>query len=92
MNFVKEYQLKRRSPEEAVAIVKSGDWIDYTIAEGFPVLLDAALAKRRDELYDVKIRGTLQFGPIKTAECDRSESCRIWRLRRLQDIFRMAIL
>lgn len=70
MNFVKEYQLKRRSPEEAAAIVKSGDWIDYTIAEGFPVLLDAALAKRRDELYDVKIRGTLQFGPIKTAECD----------------------
>lgn len=72
MNFVKDYQRKRRTPEEAVQIVKDGDWIDYTISAGFPVLLDAALANRRDELHNVKIRGTLQFGPIKAAECDPS--------------------
>ena len=34
------------------------------------LLLDAALAKRRDELTDVKIRGNLLFGPIQTVECD----------------------
>ena len=36
----------------------------------FPTLLDAALAKRKEELTDVKIRGNLLFGPIRTVECD----------------------
>ena len=70
MSFYDEYRQKLRTPEEAVKVVKSGDWVDYTVALGFPTLLDAALAKRRDELYDVKIRGNLIFGPIQTVECD----------------------
>ncbi len=65
-----EYQQKLRTPEEAVKVVKSGDWVDYTVALGFPKLLDRALAKRKDELTDVKIRGNLIFGPIETVECD----------------------
>jgi len=72
MNVMEEYRSKLRTPEEAVKVVKSGDWVDYTTIVGFPVLLDAALAKRRDELTDVKIRGNLIFGPIQTAECDLS--------------------
>ena len=67
-----EFQKKLRTPEEAVKVVKSGDWVDYTVALGFPTLLDAALAKRKDELWDVKIRGNLIFGPIQTVECDPS--------------------
>ncbi len=70
MSFYSEYKRKLRTPEQAVEVVKSGDWVDYTTNVCFPVLLDAALAKRRDELYDVKIRGNLCFGPIQTAECD----------------------
>ncbi len=50
--------------------VKSGDWVDYTTNFGFPCLLDAALAKRKDELRDVKIRGNLCFGPIQAVEID----------------------
>ena len=65
-----EYRRKLRTPEEAVRVVKSGDWVDYTTALGFPILLDAALAKRRDELWDVKLRGNLSFGPVQTVECD----------------------
>ena len=65
-----QYRQKLRTPEEAVKVVKSGDWVDYTTALGFPTLLDAALAKRREELTDVKIRGNLLFGPIQTVECD----------------------
>ena len=72
MNYQQEYRDKLRTPEEAVKIVKSGDWIDYTTVVCFPTLLDAALAKRRDELQDVKIRGNLCFGPIQTVECDPS--------------------
>lgn len=65
-----EYRSKLRTPQEAVRAVRSGDWVDYTTALGFPALLDAALAGRRDELTDVKLRGNLIFGPIRTAECD----------------------
>ncbi len=72
MDHWNEYRQKLRSPEEAVRVVKSGDWVDYTVALGFPELLDRALSERRDELRDVKIRGNLIFGPIMTAECDPS--------------------
>ena len=70
MKFISEYKSKLRTPEEAVSIVKSGDWVEYTTGNGFPALLDAALAKRKDELKDVKIRGNLLFGPIQVVEYD----------------------
>lgn len=72
-DFVSEYKAKLTTPDEAVKVVRSGDWIDYTSCLGKPVLLDRALAKRRDELYDVKIRGNLITGPIEAAECDESQ-------------------
>lgn len=68
-----EYMLKLRKPEEVVKVVKSGDWVDYTSTLGMPVLLDKALAKRKDELWDVKIRGNLIEGPIEVAECDETQ-------------------
>ena len=67
-----QYRQKLRTPEQAVQVVKSGDWVDYTTNVCFPPLLDAALAKRRDELTDVKLRGNLLFGPIQVVECDPS--------------------
>ena len=70
IDFRKEYARKYRTPEEAVEVVKSGDWVDYTSNVGFPYLLDRALANRKEELHDVKIRGNLCFGPIQTVECD----------------------
>lgn len=68
--FIDEYKRKLRTPDDAVKIVKSGDWVDYSVALGFPYLLDKALARRKDELTDVKIRGNLIFGPIEAVECD----------------------
>ena len=67
-----QYRQKLRTPEEAVRVIKSGDWVDYTSNVCFPTLLDAALARRKEELKDVKIRGNLLFGPIQTVECDPS--------------------
>jgi acyl-CoA hydrolase len=58
MVFLAEYRAKLRTPEEAVRVVKSGDWVDYSCNVCFPSLLDAALAGRRDELTDVKIGAT----------------------------------
>ena len=70
MNVFDEYRAKLRTPQQAVSIVKSGDWVDYTTNVGFPALCDAALAARREELTDVKIRGNLIFGPLRTVESD----------------------
>ena len=66
-DFQQMYREKLRTPEAAVECVKDGDWVDYTSSLGKPVLLDRALAKRRDELHDVKIRGNLMAGPIEVA-------------------------
>lgn len=71
MNFAEEYKRKLKTPEEAVKLVKDGDWVDYSVGIGFPVLLNAALAKRKDELRDIKIRGSLAMQPIQAVEQDR---------------------
>ncbi len=73
MNFKEQYKQKLRTPEEAVLCVKSGDWIDYTSSLGKPVILDRALAKRKEELYDVKIRGNLLQGPLEVVEADKEQ-------------------
>lgn len=70
MQVYEEYRAKLRSPQAAVQAVKSGDWVDYSSNVCFPILLDQALAKRRDELQDVKIRGNLIFQTLQTVECD----------------------
>lgn len=70
MSVFDEYRAKLKTPDEAVQIVKSGDWVDYSSNNGFPKTLDEALARRRDELKNVKIRGNLIYGPIRAAECD----------------------
>ena len=51
-------------------MVKSGDWVDYTWCTNHPVALDKALAERKDELTDVKIRGgvTMWMPEIAKAE------------------------
>jgi len=70
MDYISEYKSKLRTPEEAVQVVKNGDWVDYTSNLGYPPLLDAALAKRRDELKSVRVQGNLMFGPLSVVECD----------------------
>ncbi|MCR5743252.1 MAG: butyryl-CoA:acetate CoA-transferase [Lachnospiraceae bacterium] len=70
MDYYGEYRSKLRTPEEAAALIKSGMWVDYSTATAKPVLFDRALAKRRDELHDVKVRGNMLDGPIEIAECD----------------------
>lgn len=69
-NYASEYKRKLCTPDEAARVVKSGDWIDISMGGAFPSLMDEAIAKRRDELFDVKIRGYLIFQPIQMVECD----------------------
>jgi len=57
MNYQELYNQKLTAAEEAVKVIKSGDWVDYTWASSYPVALDKALAARQNELFDVKVRG-----------------------------------
>ena len=72
MDFQQEYKSKLRTPQEAVRVVKSGDWVDYGSFHSFPQLLDKALAERKEELRGVKFRGNLIPCRVEVAECDPS--------------------
>ena len=70
MSVFEQYREKLCSADEAVKLVKSGDWVDYGSNNSMPFSLDEALAKRRDELKRVKVRGNLTASPIQVIECD----------------------
>ena len=70
VDFLAEYKKKLKTAEEAVRLVKSGDWVDYGSNNSMPFALDSALAARKDELHGVKVRGNLTPGPIQVIECD----------------------
>ena len=69
-SIFEEYRQKLTTAEEAVKCVKSGDWVDYTMAHGIPVMLDKALAKRKNELSDIKVRGCMTLRPLAILEVD----------------------
>src|SRR5207237_4873729 len=61
---------KRVSAAQAAALVKPGMWVDYAVALCQPDAFDTALAARRDELSDVKVRTCLSMRPRAFMECD----------------------
>ena len=56
MSFVYELNKKLVSADTAARVVKSGDWVEYSHFACVPRVMDEALARRRDELENVKIR------------------------------------
>lgn len=69
-NYYREYKNKLMSAEEAVKVVKSGDWVAYSHFALFPRSLDKALAQRKDELTDVKVRGVCALYEAEIANVD----------------------
>lgn len=57
MSYQEIYNQKLTNADEAVKVIKSGDWVDYGWCVCTVDALDKALAKRMGELTDVKIRG-----------------------------------
>ena len=70
MHPMSEYRAKLRTAAEAVSVIRSGDWVDYGMTLCQPMSLDEALAKRKEELKDIKIRGTLAVAPRQVVETD----------------------
>ena len=58
------------SAEQAASFVKSGMWLDYGASHCQPDVFDKALAARKDELEDVKIRSCLTLRPRAVIEED----------------------
>ena len=58
----------RITADEAAALVRSGDSVDYGFGLGQPDLFDRALAARRGELHDVRIRAALSMRPRAVLE------------------------
>ena len=71
-DYSSEYKRKLCTPDEAARVIKSGDWIDISMGGAFPSLMDAAIARRKEELRGVKVRGYLISQPIQMVECDPS--------------------
>ncbi|MGR6835693.1 acetyl-CoA hydrolase/transferase family protein [Syntrophomonas erecta] len=78
MNWIDEYRKRVTSPNEAVKVVKSGDWIEYAFGIGAANELDKALAGRKDELWDVKIRVDIGAWPHYTLDADPTGEHFIW--------------
>ena len=70
MTVYEEYRRKLVTAEEAVKLVKDGDWVDYGQTCCFPEALDAALAARKEELRDIKVRGGIDMKPVQVVEQD----------------------
>ena len=58
------------SSAEAAGLVRSGMWLDWGFGLVQPDKFDQALAARRDELSNVKIRSCLSMRPRAVLECD----------------------
>ena len=81
MSYEAEYAKKLTTPEEAVKIVKSGDWIDYGWCANHPLVLDKALADRmikEPDLTDLKFRGGVCLWMPEVAKIPNAKERMCW--------------
>lgn len=86
MNYYDEYQKKLRSADDAVLLVRSGDWVDYAQTCSFPTALDAALARRKEQLKNVNVRGAISMKPVQIIEQDPEQDTftyNVWHCSKL---------
>lgn len=91
MSFSAEYSKKLTTAEEAVKVVKSGDWVDYGWTTGTPRVLDKALAARADELTDVKVRGGILMWVPEIFKVENAPAHFTWNSWHMSGIERKAI-
>ncbi|MFV0439628.1 MAG: acetyl-CoA hydrolase/transferase family protein [Desulfopila sp.] len=70
MNYDRAYNSRLMTAGDAVAMIDSGDWVDYGCFLATPITLDRELAKRVGELEDVKIRSLGFPGLAAVAKAD----------------------
>lgn len=78
MDYQKLYQEKLITPEEAVKVIQSGDWVDYGWCTNHPVALDQALAACSAELQDLKVRGGVTMWMPEICKADDARDHFTW--------------
>jgi len=74
-NIWDQYRNKLRTADEAVKVVKTGDWVYYSHFVMTPVTLDRALSRRLGEISDVKTSMSSGMHQVQVAAVDpRRES------------------
>lgn len=91
MDFKTLYTQKQTTAEEAVKVVRSGDWVDYGWCVGTPVALDQAMAKRLPELTDVNFRGGILMWTPEIFQIDNPAEHMTWNSWHMGGIERKAI-
>ncbi|WP_294025384.1 acetyl-CoA hydrolase/transferase C-terminal domain-containing protein [uncultured Megasphaera sp.] len=70
MDVYQEYKGKYCTADQAVQVVKDGDWVDYGMSCAYPTALDKALARRQGDLKDIKVRNAISCHPVAILEAD----------------------
>jgi len=91
MSFTNEYQQKLVLADEAVKIIKSGDWLDYGWGTTTPVALDESLAKSMNELSDIKVRGGILLWVPEIFKIEDPAKHFVWNSAHMSGIERKAI-
>ena len=91
MDLQKVYQEKLTTAQEAVKVVKSGDWLDWGWCTGTPDALDKALAARMSELHDIKIRGGILLKVPEIFKVENAPEHFCWNSWHMSGIERKAI-
>lgn len=69
-DLMEQYRSKLVSAEEAVKVVKDGDWVRFGYMFSLPNALDIELAKRKDELHGVNLHCATHPTKIHCVEAD----------------------
>ncbi len=69
---------RRMTADEAAALVRSGDWIDYGTTLSQPDVFDAALARRVPDLTGLRFRSCITVRPRAVIEADPDGSRVTW--------------
>lgn len=68
--IMKEYEKKCVTAEEAVKVIRSGDWVEFGWGASYAGLLAEAINRRKEELQDVNMRGGVILKPLPFIEND----------------------
>lgn len=91
MDYKNMYDQKLVSADQAAAVVKSGDWVDYGWTTGTTVAFDGALARRMPELHDVRLRGGILMWVPEVFKIENPAEHFTWNSWHMSGIERKAI-
>lgn len=68
--IMNEYKKKCVSADEAVKVIRSGDWVEFSWGASYAGLLAEAIGRRKEELEDINMRGGVILKPLPFIESD----------------------